>query len=50
MTVSKRYDAQDPNKFVSYGNFNFDNANTSKPSVYSSRRKKQAEQNTDNDY
>ena len=50
MTVSKRYDAPDPNKFVSYGNFNFDNANTSKPSVYSSRRKKQAKQNTDNDY
>ena len=50
ISVSKRYDAPDPNKFVNYGNFNFDNANTAKPSVYSSRRKKKTETTIDDDY
>ena len=49
-TVSKRYNAPDPNKFVNYGKFNFDNANTPKPTAYSSRRKKRTDQSDDVDY
>ena len=47
LTVAQRFDNPDPNQFVPYGKFDFDNANKEKPEMYRTRRKPKDPQRND---